>query len=759
MCLYGSGFGLSGQITIDTFAGGKIPSGIPAQNAFLPSVSGITRDPSGRLVFTDSQANVIRRVNADGTVQTIAGQGIPGYGGDGGPAANALLYVPAFPQYDASGNLYFADVLNYRIRRVDPTGVITTVAGTGIAPGMTIGPLGANGPATQAQIGYVSLAIDPAGNLYLGEGAQTNVRRITPSGAIEVYATCSSCQGSPYALLATDASGNLYVSDGSRVYKVTPDRVVHNFAGFGSAPNNGNGGPALNAPLSDFIALAADAAGDVYTEEEQVSADAGGPFVIRKIGTDGNINVVAGTFTGGSYSDGPALQEALVPGSGSGLFPASNGVVTFAEDFRIRQLTPQPTVQTIAGATPPPSPDGTAALDAWFIQPNAITFDRQGNLYVAQACIIQEVSPSGVLSTVAGTGVCANTTPSGPALQAQLLDVISVAVDSHGQVYFSEPGGFIYVVSTAGTISQAARIDGSVALLLAIDSQDRLYFLDYLGTSGRIPPGAPVQYINQFEGSAHGYGIAIDGADDVYLCCDTLGAIDEYSPNLEKTELKINGQFVALGQNMLVVDATGTIWQGSTIGGYPGFQMQKGSLPFGAGCCFYGDGGPAESAYILPSGMAFAPNGDLYASIRMQRASGAFMDRHPLHPRRSRRAASLTPRVSPAAPSRPANSSPSSAPTSGRPAWMSLRRKTTSSPMRSITFMCISAAATRRAESPRARRIKSTFLCPTALRAAHPLKSPWMWTRFSRNRSPSRSHPPPSASPRQMAADPARARS
>ncbi len=565
-------------------------------------------------MFTDSQLNVIRRINADGTVQTITGQGIPGFGGDGGPAANALLNVPCFPAYDANGNLYFADLGNFRIRRIDPSGVISTVAGTGIPANTMTGPLGANGPATQTQMWTVTgLVVDSAGNVYFTDRSLLpDVRRVTPLGDTEVYVVCSQCAPSTGLLLAADSSGDLYLSDGSHIFKVTPDRVFHNFCGFGSAADNGNGGPAINAPPSNFIGLVADAAGDIYTEEEQVSAEAGSQFVIRKIGTDGNINVVAGTFTGGSYSDGPALQEALVPDYGFGLFAEPNGTILFAEDFRVRELTASSDVQTLAGAAPLPSPSGTPALDAWFIQPNAITFDQQGNLYVAQACVIQEVSPGGVLSTVAGTGVCANTTALGPALQAQLDDVISVAVDSHGQIYFSEPGGFIYVVSTAGTISQAARIDGAVALLLAIDSQDRLYFLDYLGMSGRIPPGAPVQYINEFEGSANGYGIAIDGADNVYLCCDTLGAIDEYSPNLEKTELNAVGRYTSLGQNMLAVDTTGTIWQGSVVTGYPGFQMQKGGLSFGAGCCFYGDGGAAESAYILPSGMAFAPNGDLY---------------------------------------------------------------------------------------------------------------------------------------------------
>jgi len=149
----------SAQITINTVAGGVVQSGVSAQNVIFGVIGGVTRDPSGNLVLCDSSTSVIRRINTDGTIQTIAGTGIPGYGGDGGPATSALLNNPAFPRYDAAGNLYFADITNYRIRRIDTSGVITTVAGTGIE-----GTLGSSGPATDAQIDSVTdLAIDKAG--------------------------------------------------------------------------------------------------------------------------------------------------------------------------------------------------------------------------------------------------------------------------------------------------------------------------------------------------------------------------------------------------------------------------------------------------------------------------------------------------------------------------------------------------------------------------------------------------------------------
>jgi uncharacterized protein (TIGR03437 family) len=591
---------------IDTFAGGYIPSGVSAQNVGFGIINGVTRDPNGNLVFCDSTTNVIRRINADGTIQTIAGIGIPGYGGDGGSSLSALLNDPEFPNYDSAGNLYFLDFLNYRIRRINTSGIITTVAGTGI-PGM----LGATGPAAQAQIDFVTgFAIDNAGYIYFAEAFQTNISRFTPSGQIEVYAVCPTCAQAVQVTLATDSLGNLYVSDQSHIFLISPDGVTHNFAGFGtpSFSNTGNGGPALNAPPSDFIALVADAAGNLYTEEEDPFVT-NSNFVIRKIGTDGVINIVAGTFTGGSDADGPALQTFLVPDAGRGLIADASGTVTFAEGYRIRQLTTQSTIQTLAPTNPQPAPNGTAPLDAWFLGPNSIAFDGAGNLYIGQSCIIQEIDSNGTLSTVAGTGQCSTTPPNGPALTTELNGIFSMAVDRNGQIYFADAAGSIYMVSTEGAISAIATIPEGYFPLIAVDSQSRVYFFALMGLRGRIAPGSPPQYVNQTPGRLSGAGIAIDASDNVYVCCDQTGVIDRYSPDLVPTRLTIPG--IGIGETGIAVDSSSNIWQGSIFKG-----LLKGTLPFGGGCCSYGDGGAAESAYIVPAALAFAPNGDLYVLER-----------------------------------------------------------------------------------------------------------------------------------------------
>jgi len=607
---------------IDTFAGGHVVSGVSAQNVAFGIISGITRDPKGNLVFCDSSTNVIRRVNADGTIQTIAGTGIPGFGGDDGAATAALLRGPSFAKYDVAGNLYFADTGNFRIRRIDISGNITTVAGTGIQ-----GLLGTGGAALSAQIYFVTdLVVDSAGYIYFSEYAQPLLRRITPSGQVEVFAGCATCgdvDGAPatqssiesVTALALDSRGNSYLANSNgaqgHVYRISPDGIIHHFAGFGQSqagPPYGNGGPAIAAPPGKFLALSADPAGNVYTEE---SVPLGcGCVVVLRIGTDGNINLIAGDSTGlDASTDGPALQTLLTGGGASSL-SAFGGILTFADYKAIREITTQAMIQTIAGGQPQRAPDGTAAQSAWFIQPRTIAFDHAGALYVGEACSIRKIDSTGVLSTVAGTGLCSYTTPSGSALTAVFNGVSSIAFDSHNQLYFADLLGGIYEIS-AGTITQVANIIPGFSMKLAIDSQDRLYFANPINF-GQILPGNPPQSVESTQGfSLDAIAMAIDSADYVYVCCDLTNGtyIVKYAPNLLGSPTSIPSNLVMGTESGMAFDSSSILWQGQ-----PAFGFDKGTVPFGGACCSgsYGDGGPVESADTQPWSFVFAPNGDLY---------------------------------------------------------------------------------------------------------------------------------------------------
>jgi hypothetical protein len=123
---------------------------------------------------------------------------------------------------------------------------------------------------------------------------------------------------------------------------------------------------------------------------------------------------------------------------------------------------------TLAPTNRQPAPNGTAALDAWFIGPNSIAFDRAGELYIGQGCIIQKIDSTGLLSTVAGTGECSTTPRNGPALTTELTEVRSIAVDSNGQVYFADVNGSIYMVSTLGVVSNVATIQYGILPKIAM---------------------------------------------------------------------------------------------------------------------------------------------------------------------------------------------------------------------------------------------------------------------------------------------------
>jgi hypothetical protein len=208
------------QRMIDTIAGGYMPNGVPASGVELISTNGITGDGQDNVYFVDSRY-VIRRIRKDGAIEAIAGNGISTMAGDDGPAAAASLLSPAKLTCDSVGNIYFFDTA--RIRRVDPSGTITTVAGTGI-----YGSLGADGPATLAQIDPPGdLAAGKDGAVYFSETRDNRVRKLTTDGRIALVA--GNLTG-PSAL-AADQSGNIYVAVANQsIRRIAPDGTISAFA-------------------------------------------------------------------------------------------------------------------------------------------------------------------------------------------------------------------------------------------------------------------------------------------------------------------------------------------------------------------------------------------------------------------------------------------------------------------------------------------------------------------------------------------------
>ncbi|MCF6324308.1 MAG: putative Ig domain-containing protein [Gammaproteobacteria bacterium] len=310
--------------TISTVAGrggrGYSGDGGLATQARFNSPYSVAVAADGTLYIADDDNNRIRRVTPDGIISTVVGTGVAGYSGDGGPADQAQLSVVRNVVIGSDGSLYIADVFNERVRRVDPDGIITTVAGSGGSGAYS----GDGGPATEAKLDLHSspgMALGPDGSLYIADVSNHRVRRVGPDGIITTVAGRSvwgfSGDGGP----ATEASflfptgialapdGSLYISDNRnhRIRRVAVDGIVTTVVGTGVQGYAGDGGPAVQAQLRFPAGLAFAPDGYLYI------ADASNQRV-RRVGPDGIITTVAGRgpVSNRDYGDGgPADQSGL----------------------------------------------------------------------------------------------------------------------------------------------------------------------------------------------------------------------------------------------------------------------------------------------------------------------------------------------------------------------------------------------------------------------------------------------------------------
>jgi trimeric autotransporter adhesin len=250
--------------TVAGDGGEQLGGGGSAKSAGLCGPTDVALDAEGNLYISDTGDNcsgpggdTVRKVDPAGTITTVAGTGEAGFSGDGGPATKAQLDFPSAVAVDREGNLYIADGLNYRIRKVDRDGIITTFAGTGEARHS-----GDGGPATSAELKEPACMIfDAHGNLYVAD--YTSVRKIDPSGTITTVAGTGqfgfSGDGGPASEakltasdIALDGKGDMYISDteNNRIRMVDRDGIIHTVAGTGKEGYSGDGGPATKAALA-----------------------------------------------------------------------------------------------------------------------------------------------------------------------------------------------------------------------------------------------------------------------------------------------------------------------------------------------------------------------------------------------------------------------------------------------------------------------------------------------------------------------------
>ena len=453
--------------TLSIFAGVPGQSGVPtvgpATSSELDSPSGVAVDGSGNVYIADSGNDVVEQVTPSGALSIIAG--VPGQSNDPrpGPATSSDLRGPFGVAVDPAGNVYISDGSG-TVVKVTPSGtlsIIAGMAGQGGAP--------TPGPATSSDLnGPFGVAVDPAGNVFIADSGNDVVEKVTASGTLSIVAgmtgqtgaptpgpaTSSDLGGGPFGV-AIDGSGNLYIADrrNDAVEKVTPSGSLAVIAG-GRGPVGP--GPAADSSVG-AQGVAVDGSGDLYIADQKND-------VVEKVTPSGTLSIIAGVpGQPGVPTAGPATSSNL--GGLFGVAVDGSGNVYIADFVNdvVEKVTPSGTLSIFAGVpgqsgVPTVGPATSSELDS----PSGVAVDGSGNVYIADSGndVVEQVTPSGALSIIAGVPGQSNDPRPGPATSSDLRGPFGVAVDPAGNVYISDGSGTVVKVTPSGTLSIIAGMAG-----------------------------------------------------------------------------------------------------------------------------------------------------------------------------------------------------------------------------------------------------------------------------------------------------------
>jgi uncharacterized protein (TIGR03437 family) len=612
-----------GQNTITTFAGAdwQFPAdGKRAVDAPLGGALGLSVavDSQGNYYIADQDNALVMKVGTDGILHVIGGNGIIGYSGDGGPATEAALTTLRGIAVDLNGNIYLAEYA--RVRKIDPSGIISTVAGASNDSGYA----GDGGPALDAKFNYIfAIAADAKGNIYVADQNNHRIRKIVPGGNVTTIAgngnvdqpvdgdALGTSINSPLGI-AVDSKGNVYFTDETPVVpqigfglglvrRVTPGGQLETVVGgVASFVNFGLviGPTAIATDLSDNIYFGEYLRSSVY----KIAADLSAITLVAGLGQ-------SGSSTGFSGDGGPATRARLNLTYG-GLAVDSNGNLYIADNFntRVREVTADGNINTVAGNGQFRSATGLPATSASLYLPASIAFDPAGNLYIAEPFVnrIRKVTTGGALSTFAGTSLPAFSGDQGPATSAGFFWPFGVAADRSGNVYIADsfnnrvrkvtPAGIVTTV--AGGASTTAVGDGGPATSAYLSS----------------PQGVAVD-------SGGAIYIADNGANRIRKV-DSYGAITTIAGTGQAGFSGDNGPAVQAsinGPTAIKVDAAGNVYfSDSGNNRIRRIAATSGTITTIAGtgvAGFTGDGSPAVRATLNnPRGLAIDAAGNLYVA-------------------------------------------------------------------------------------------------------------------------------------------------
>jgi len=625
--------------------------GGPATSAELASPEGVAVDAAGNLVFADDGNSRVRVVAASsgtfygqamtaGDIYTVAGNGTPGFSGDGGPAVSAELNGPDGVAVDSAGNVLIADFDNNRVRAVAAatgtfygqamtTGDIYTVAGNG-TPGFS----GDGGPAVSAELDLpFGVATDGAGNLLIADFVNNRVR------------------------VAAASTGTFYG-------RAMTAGDVYTVAGNGTAGFSGDGGPAVGAGLFGPEGVAVDSAGnlliaDFDNSRVRVVAASSGTFYGKAM-TGGDIYTVAGNGTGEFSGDGgPAVSAELSSPEGAATDAAGNLLIADANNGRVRvaahttgtfygRAMTAGDIYTVAGGGGSGLGDGGPATKAELNGPDGVAVDSAGNLLIADAghdriravaaatgTFYGQAMTAGDIYTVAGNGISGFSGDGGPAVSAELGSLSSVTTDAAGNLVIADSGnqrvrvvaaatgtfygqamtaGDIYTVAGNGTAAFSG--DGGPAVSaelhgpggVAVDAAGNLLIADTFNHRIRVVAVRSGTFYGRAMTAGDIYTVAGDGA---------FGFAGDDGPAVSAELSSPEGVAADAAGNLLIADtfnhrirvaaeATGTFYgQAMTVGD---IYTVAGNGTRG----FSGDGGPATGAELgFPRGVTADAAGDL----------------------------------------------------------------------------------------------------------------------------------------------------